>query len=720
MIRASAKSRGVSTDQAPASAKPAAPAKPAWHDGPAVYAVLGLAALALFFPGVASFGFWDPHEVKIADAARNLIDGKSTWLASPAGRTPGSIWLTALGFSWLGIDELGGRGLIALAAVAAVLATFWVGDKLLGRRAATIGALGLMVAPGFLLSARQLTSFALPTLGTTLGVGGLLIAFAPPGDLVKQLDRRLGLALALVGLLLGAATVGFLSGLFVPLLVVLAARAYDDGRARWLLGAASLAAIAAFFLATKTKGYSWTLAGNAHWPTHATVWTSQLKQLGFAFFPWVALAPIALALLLRQEQRTYSGLALAAWSILGYGVMTVQISASVEQIAPIGAALALTCGWYLDRALTDNEPLPLDGLLVGLVAIFIGRDYVVAPEEYIGAHLSEAVRWPGIASRIPQALVAVAALWGGLVGLALGAPLASPKATPEVAAQQQKKSRRFLLAMSLVTSLGLALATAHFIVPEMSKHLSSKDLYSSTRKLNPNAPIAQYKFNASGSSYYSGGQSPKNLATLDEVWGFLGKSERVFIMAGAEELAALDQAAQQGSHKYYVVDDSNSRYLVISNQLGGTETDKNPLRQFVLTTAPTPKTPISVDLEGKLELIGYDIPNDVARGRDFKVRLYFRVVQPLGGNYKVFMHFDGGGSRFNGDHTPVGGRYPTQNWVPGSFIIDEYTVTPDRAQQPTATFQVYAGLFQGDKRLKVTKGDHDGENRIKLGRMIVK
>ncbi len=694
-----------------------------WLASSRVYPLLGLLALALFFPGVASFGFWDPHEIKVADAARNLLEGKSTWLTSPGGKPPGTIWLTALGFRMIGVDEMGGRGLIAIAAVLGVLATYWVGSRLLGRRAALLGSLALMVAPGYLLSARQLTSFILPSLATTLAVGGLLVAGTPDAldQMVKKIDRMLALGLAVLGLLVGAATVGLLSGVMVPVLVVLAARAFDDRRARWLLVGAALATIGLFFLGTRSKTYSWALGGNPHWLTHTSVWTSQLKQLGFAFFPWVALLPVAMAALFRQEgDRRYAALGLLAWIVLGYGVMSLQVAATVEVIAPIGAALALAAGAYVDQLLSENRPLPMEGFLVGIVALFIGRDYVVAPEEFISAHLTETIRWPGVASRIPQSLVAVAALWGGLVGLGIGAPLASPKATAEAAEDQQKKSRRFLFGGGLVVLFGLALATAHYIVPEMSKHLSSRDLYSATRKLNPNAPIAQYKFNASGSSYYSGGQSPRSLATLDELWNFLSKSERVFVMAGAEELASLDQAARQGGHKYYVIDDSNSRYLVLSNQLGGAEQDKNPLRQFVLDNPPQVKTPASVDFEGKLELIGYDYPSEVSRGHDFTVRLYFKVLQPLGGNYKVFMHFDGGGSRFNGDHVPVGGRFPTQNWVAGSYIVDEYLLKPDRAQQPTAQYQVYMGLFAGDKRLKVARGDHDGENRVKIGRMVVK
>ena len=81
-----------------------------------------------------------------------------------------------------------------------------------------------------------------------------------------------------------------------------------------------------------------------------------------------------------------------------------------------------------------------------------------------------------------------------------------------------------------------------------------------------------------------------------------------------------------------------------------------------------------------------------------------------------FIHFDGPGSRFNGDHVPLEGKFPTNYWVPGYYVVDEHSMEPDRttaAQRPTTT--VYTGLWQGDARLKVVSGPSDGENRVKLG-----
>src|SRR5262249_16259843 len=149
---------------------------------------------------------------------------------------------------------------------------------------------------------------------------------------------------------------------------------------------------------------------------------------------------------------------------------------------------------------------------------------------------------------------------------------------------------------------------------------------------------------------------------------FLAKSERVFVMAGAEELPSIEQQSRQRHTDYFVVDDSNSRYVELSNRLGAQEKDLNPLKRFVSETAPHPQHPLEATFEGKVKLLGYDLPAQIDRGSDFQIRLYFQVLQPVGGSYKVFIHFDGPGTRINGDHVPLDGRFPTLNWVPGTFI----------------------------------------------------
>lgn len=694
-----------------------------WY--PAALTVLGL---LLFFPGLGSFGLWDPYEIRIADAARAVVT-VGRWTTAPQlGKPPAEILAVAAGFRYLGVGELGGRLPIALLSLLALLATYYAGAALVKRRAALLGAAALATCPGFLLGARQLTSNTPLILGTALALGGLARA-AWPAPETSALRRGVDFILGLVGLGLGLGSAGALVGV----LPAVAAIAIGVAGAGGAVGVAVVAALASCVLALgiglawRKTVYSALLGGVPHAFGNAGVITQHLKQIAFSLFPWIALTPMAGVRALdiaagsdepdpHRARARFGMLVLVSWFALEYVAGTFQSAGVTEQQLPVGPALMLIVGAYLDELLDGRELMPFAGLTVALGAILLGRDFFLFPESYVGAHISEAVRWPGPLTQVPYYLMGYAAFWGCVMGLGLGVRVAAVAAPDE----QHRRGRQYIFAVAGGAALLMALATVHAIVPQVSKHLSARDLYGKTRKLNPNAPVGQYRFNAQGASYYAGNQTPTTLSTLNDLFTFLKRSERVFVMAGSDELAPIDQAAREGKSTYYVIDDSNSRYLVLSNQLGAGEKDLNPLRLFISETPPHPQHAVVADFEGKVQLVGYDLPADLNRGQDFKIRLYFKVLAPLPGSYKVFIHFDGPGTRFNGDHVPMEGRFPTQHWVPGYYITDEHAMQPDRATQPAGAYRVFMGFFSGETRLKVTSGPQDGENRVKLDSLTIR
>jgi 4-amino-4-deoxy-L-arabinose transferase-like glycosyltransferase len=678
---------------------------------PAMLAVLGL---LLFFPGLGAFGLWDPYEIRLADAARALTQSASWGWGAQLGKPPMQIWWIAYGFKLLGVGELGGRLPIAVGSLAALLATYYAGAPLVGKRGALLGGFALATTPAFLLGARQLTTNAPLVLGAALAVGGLARAAWPERD-TSVGKRLLDLILGVCGLAIGQLSAGLLVGVLAPLLTVTIALAAAGGSLAMVtsLGVVTLAVAAQTMWAwLHTTGYSQILGGLPHALLHTTTTTSALTKIGFALFPWIAIAPLGAIRALDDgaPRKRFGWLVLLTWTIVTYVSATLQAGGVQELQPPVGPALMLLVGGFVDELLDDPRPLPFAGLAVALGALVLGRDFFLFPEHYVAVHMLEAVRWPGPLTNVPYIIMAFAGFFGGVIGLAMGVPFTG----------KWDRGRQLLLSVGFGAALVMALVSAHYIVPQVSKHLSARDLYGKTRTLDPNAPVGQYHFNATGASYYAGGKTPQTLGTTQELFEFLGKIERVFVMAGSDELPNIDQAARQQKATYYVIDDSNSRYLVLSNRLGPNEKDLNPLKRFISEAAPVPQFKVEADFEGKVKLIGYDLPNELSRGQEFKIRLYFQVEQPVGGNYKVFIHFDGPGSRFNGDHVPLEGRFPTPNWVPGYYITDEHLMTPDRAMQPSGYYRVFMGLFAGETRLKVTSGPQDGENRVKLGGVSIK
>lgn len=702
---------------------------------PVCYALLAALALALFFPRLGSFGFWDPYEVRVADLARNVATGAVTLqqATQQLARPPATVALVAAGFKIIGVGELGGRLPLAATALLAVLACFYAGSALIRRRGALLGSFVLATAPAFLLGARQLTTNAPLLLATSLAVGGLVRATWPPEGTPRWM-RAVDVTLAVVGLLLGQASAGLLVGVIAPLVAVaVALAAAAPGEVR-VASAAGLGAVALVLLALagwawwRPAGFSPLLGGLPHQMLNTAVFSNPLRQLGFGLFPFIALLPMAGIHALSSTtsavepagREWFGRVALVAWFMALYIAATVQAAAVGELLVPAAPVVLLLVGGYLDDVLDSGEVQPFAALTAALGAIIIGRDFFVTPEYFVGAHMLETIRWPGPLISMPYLMVSFAAFFGGVIGLALGVPLGAHNASDG----QRLRGRLILVGGAVAASLAMALLIAHWIVPECSKHLSSKELYGKTKQLDPSAPIGQYHFAASGASYYSGAKPPVTLPTLDETFKFLGRPEHVFVMAGAEELPSIDQFAKQKALSYFVVDDSSARYIMLSNRLGPGEHDLNPLRLYISDKPPTPAHPIEINFDNKVQLIGWDAPASISPRQEFKLKLYFKVNAPLPGSYKVFVHFDGAGIRINGDHVPLDGKFPTQYWVPGTYVTDEHTVRPSDNNTGAAPsggyYQLYMGLYMGAERLKIAAGPSDGDNRARVGGLSVR
>ncbi|MFH2009606.1 MAG: glycosyltransferase family 39 protein [bacterium] len=310
---------------------------------------------------------------------------------------------------------------------------------------------------------------------------------------------------------------------------------------------------------------------------------------------------------------------------------------------------------------------------------------------------------------------------------------------------------------------------AFSLVPQLSYHYSYKaiiDTYNhSYDKQNPQ-PLALFQVQSRSPVFYTkgplvsgselGALYPRRAGTspilqyLEKGWtNAKGRHfDRVYAIVPVSQLGQLDRDAysRDPSVPYYVLDARNKFYVLLSNRLGRVkrggrlvkERDVNPLRRYIRNTAPgihcgPDENARCVNLrvllgerkedrEASLELIGAKLPKLVHRGRKFDVTLYFKVLKRIRGKYKVFLHIDGRGNRVLGDHDPVGGKYHTTLWSPGRWVVDRYTIpatSSSSVSTPLGVYTVYAGLFQGDRRMQVLTGRQDGKNRIVVGQVRV-
>jgi hypothetical protein len=466
-----------------------------------------------------------------------------------------------------------------------------------------------------------------------------------------------------------------------------------------------------------------------HWPPNRELQIdSLLRGLGFYLFPVSGLLPLAIAAVFGRlptpaaeadaasdpepgsaSQEVFARVAAilpVAWFGVTYVLTTLHCALVGDLSFPAVPALALVVGFYLGRLWDEPESGSLAaGACAALSVVMVGHDFFFAPEHYLSGHLSEVLRWPVPLAPVGQVLTGGAVLIGGAFGLCL---LVRPA------------WRRQMLLLSVGTLLLAAGLGAHALSPALARHVSYRGLYTRYKNLG-GGELALYGVQQSSGRIY--GQNSTQLQMLPDVMQFLSsRPTRAFVIINATELGAVDREARLRGQRYFVVDDSNSQFLLLTNRLLPNETDLNPLRRFVSDIEPHPQVSILATFDEKIELLGYDMPNEVSRGEELVIRLYYRVLAPIPASYRVFLHFDGMGTRWNGDHPPLQGQFTTNYWSPGTYVTDEHKIPISRLNQPTGFYQVLTGFWPGGDgaRLRVSAGNHESDQRVRLGVLRVK
>ncbi len=743
-----------------------------------------------------------------SEMSRNISEIEK-YLASdqrPAGRRkatakatsgpPLTEWLVAEGIDHISGNELGARLPLALLALATLLATFYLGRRLGGPRAGLIAGLVLLSCPLFLLQARQLTSDLGAIAGSTFIMLGLVGLGWPAGGRAKRplWLYPVDLALVVVGAVLSYYAAAALLGLVAPLAaagLACATALIADRKEKpepgdpiephgwWRRGhllaiaiAASIATIVVLVVVitgvfdftdpipgsralfgksmVPATGYVPVLGGS--WRPNGDLnatFDALFQQIAFGFYPWAALAPIAvidLALGPRRGRRAWAGYTLFGWALVAWVVATVMFRKVGPVHYPALVALAVAVGMWLDDLLTareaaDRDPsgiddvaararygmplrLPLVGLFVVAAVVVMAKDMHVFPDKITSLHvLTSTVEYPkGMAMK--DVFLVSAALFSLTLGVGIWLWWGR-------AAHPTNPIRRvgyFLGRHGIQAGVGVALVFAVFLAqvwtPALSRKLSSKYLFSVYHRYKHKGDkLGVMGSHGSGPKYYAGDQYTK-LANRRQLLEFLEEPERVFALVPASELCAVHRSAKD-KFNYYVLDDSHARFLLLSNKLESGETDRNPLARSILRHPPTDiQTPMKVNFDNKIELIGVNMPRRVSRGSSFTMTLFFKVLKPVGGNWKIFVHFDGGGLRFQGDHSPINGRCGTNFWQPGDYIVDRFTVEAGDLTYAKTAYTARVGFFVGShgnwKNMKVVEGEHGDDDRVPVGVLQVR
>jgi 4-amino-4-deoxy-L-arabinose transferase-like glycosyltransferase len=267
--------------------------------------------------------------------------------------------------------------------------------------------------------------------------------------------------------------------------------------------------------------------------------------------------------------------------------------------------------------------------------------------------------------------------------------------------------------------------------PALANQVSPKEVFETYRRLRkPGEPLALLGVGGRTAAYYAGGP-PTTHTDAQNAFRWLTAAEpgsRRFVALKAEELPRLNQLFRETSEpraNLPVIDARSSQILLAVSTLLAGEGNDNPLGRMLLSSPPKPQRVINANMDDRLLVLGIDIADltgkaieSVAPGRRYTMRIYYRVLAAVGGEWEAFLHIDGYRRRHNGDHKPMGGKYPMNMWLKEDLLVDEH----EFALEPNFTpgnYTIYFGLFVGETRMKVKSGPNDNDNRVDGGPLRV-
>lgn len=680
-------------------------------------------------------------------------------------------------------DSDGGRRLpFAIMGVLTVLAAAGIAMRFAGARAGVLTAIVLVAMPLCVLQSRMLTNEIGTACGATLLVYGLVALVrlgAGYGTALAAVDAAIAIAALVVGYYLGFGGGGMLLGLVVPVAAFASAgicapvrreRASVVAKALPFVAAAvALALIGVlayqlYELQTPKPGmqpaprvlFGKALVADGCWSTALGglwrpdddlrfIFDSTFEEIAYGTFPWGILAPVAMGMLLAspERDRKAAGAIALAWAAIAW-IATEAFQRKVGfAIFAAFPALAIAIGVWLDdllarrarrvEAASDGGApagLILLGLLFLIAVVNFGKDMYSFPDRVTSLLIGgESLAYPKDAKLLFLPTKIWILIAGAFTGIGFGVSLMLWREGTTRTHHALRKAARVAMVVALAGSIAMAAFWSFVWQPVIANYVSSKAMFETFEELRqPDEKLVIMGDLGHAPASYTD-VKPQMVASRNDIVKALADAtaanKRVFAIAPQGELCTLHR--EMGGNRYYVVEDRNVRSLLLSNKVDGT-TDKNPLATAILHAPPAkmsgkPKAPIVWDR--RLELIGWDLPARVERGKKFTVTMYYKVTQAVGGKWKSLMHFDGP-LRFNGDHWPIDDRCPTGTWQPGDYIVDTFTVTAGGKTFPPGRYDLWMGFFTGTapnwKNMTVSEApsdQRDTADRVKVASIIL-
>jgi len=123
-----------------------------------------------------------------------------------------------------------------------------------------------------------------------------------------------------------------------------------------------------------------------------------------------------------------------------------------------------------------------------------------------------------------------------------------------------------------------------------------------------------------------------------------------------------------------------------------------------------------------LELAGLaETEWEVANGRAFEMSYVWRSLAPAARDYQVFVHFvdSDGRVRFQQDHEPVGGAYPTGRWERGDVVRESFLVIAPQDVAPGA-YDVIVGVWDPETGARLPAAGGSAGDAVRVGKLTIR
>lgn len=287
---------------------------------------------------------------------------------------------------------------------------------------------------------------------------------------------------------------------------------------------------------------------------------------------------------------------------------------------------------------------------------------------------------------------------------------------------------RARLALSGGVFAGVLLATGYY--PALAGQLSPREVFDVyERKHSDGEPLGLLGVSEKLAAYYSvNGSRTFHDTTQAFAWLTEGP-ERRWLAVRSEDVRKLNAlyrpyATLSGSgpedHNLPVLDARSSQIQLVSDRLLAGEKNVSELQGLVSSVVPKPAHAYEVNLNDQLMAIGWSLYDEadqrpvelVVPARKYTLHLYYRVTAPITTEWESFVHIDGFGRRFNGDHKLT--KYPMTLWQPGDYVTDRFEFQLEPNFSP-GNYTLLYGFFIGDTRLTIKGENRATDNRVNGG-----